>query len=247
MDHTEDVERLFSWLKAPMVHYREFAPQHEVAEAVATWPVAHRAAVEAGMAAASENAPHGDAAAKARNARERISLPPAVQAVPATPLPEELPSASAVETPPGGPTAGRASDRPAAPIELAESAAPPAPPTDQRDAGEPPRETAEPSIAGFDPPSPSVRQASTVRAEPDDLGRGEPARQYPARDRDALFGGEYRGRERDARPSSRVADRQDRSLDAVFSRLSGGRDRLPDPRSRARTSPGLGSVFGRLR
>jgi hypothetical protein len=44
-----------------------------------------------------------------------------------------------------------------------------------------------------------------------------------------------------------VADRQDRSLDAVFSRISGARDRLPDPRTRARTSPGLGGVFGRLR
>jgi len=41
MEHTQDVERLFSWLKAPMVHYREFAPQLEVAEAVATWPAAH--------------------------------------------------------------------------------------------------------------------------------------------------------------------------------------------------------------
>ena len=40
---------------------------------------------------------------------------------------------------------------------------------------------------------------------------------------------------------------QDR-LDAVFSRLPrAGGDRLPDPRERARTTPGLGSVFGRLR
>ena len=44
-----------------------------------------------------------------------------------------------------------------------------------------------------------------------------------------------------------VAAPEDRSLDAVFSRLSGGRDRLPDPRSRARTNPGLGPVFRRLR
>ena len=60
MDHSEDVERLFSWLKAPQVHYREFAPQRELAEAVATWPVVHRAAVQAGVAAADEPAPEGD-------------------------------------------------------------------------------------------------------------------------------------------------------------------------------------------
>src|SRR2546423_1892994 len=54
MDKVEDVERLFSWLKAPMVHYREFAPEREIADAVATWPAAHRAAVQTGVAAESE-------------------------------------------------------------------------------------------------------------------------------------------------------------------------------------------------
>src|SRR5437588_10098446 len=87
MDKVEDVERLFSWLKAPMVHYREFAPQREVADAVATWPMAHRAAVQTGMAADNEAGPQGDAAAKERIARDRRTLPivaPPVQHVPSS-------------------------------------------------------------------------------------------------------------------------------------------------------------------
>src|SRR5260370_30559461 len=75
MDHVEDVERLFSWLKAPMVHYREFAPQREVAEAVATWPIAHRAAVQTGIATEDEPAPQGSTAARERIARDSRSLP----------------------------------------------------------------------------------------------------------------------------------------------------------------------------
>jgi hypothetical protein len=69
MDHTEDVERLFSWLKAPMVHYREFAPQIEVAEAVATWPVVHKAAVQTGATPNTEPGPQGDA-----GVRERLAV-----------------------------------------------------------------------------------------------------------------------------------------------------------------------------
>src|SRR5207302_9787397 len=88
MDKVEDVERLFSWLKAPMVHYREFAPQREIADAVATWPAAHRAAVQTGVAAESEPAPRGDTAAKQRIARDSRPLP-AAAVVPQTPPPAE--------------------------------------------------------------------------------------------------------------------------------------------------------------
>jgi hypothetical protein len=65
--------------------------------------------------------------------------------------------------------------------------------------------------------------------------------------RTALLGGEYRRREREVQPEDRTADNQDRSLGAVFDRMSGSREELPDPRSRSRTSPGLSPVFGRLR
>jgi hypothetical protein len=242
MDHSEDVERLFSWLKAPQVHYREFAPQREVADAVATWPVVHRTAVQTGVAAANEPAPEGDAAAKERIARDRMTLPtPPVQHV-ATGAAEEpavLPEAQM--------STGRADDRRHA--EFGEYAPSESAAADQPVAGAAatPDEAGEPAIAGFEQPATSRSPRAAQRPQGYEPGAAEPARHYPAPERGALFHGEYRGREGAARPAAGVADRQPRSLDAVFSRLGGGRDRLPDPRARARTSPGLGPVFNRLR
>ncbi len=221
MEHTQDVERLFSWLKAPMVQYREFAPQIEVADAVATWPVVHKAAVQTGVAPDDEPGPLGDAAARERQARDRRFMPPAAaRAIHDSPMP-------GTEPPP--PTPGRLADVPA-PEQGAET-------TGARLSS---RE-AEPAMAGFDEPAPAPRAAPSRPAHSSDRRGG-------------LFAGEYREREpeRDLVPANRGADRaaerQERSLDAVFSRLSsGGRERLPDPRERARTTPGLGPVFRRLR
>ena len=216
MDKVEDVERLFSWLKAPMVHYREFGPQRELADAVRTWPLAHRAASQSGAAVAeSEPAPQGDVAAKERIARDSRSLPAFASLAQ---------HAGSGESSPSEMTPGRRSDVPVS---------------------EPPAmlEDAEPTMSGFDEPAPAVAQSVERQADE----RPEAGRHYPAGERSALFAGEYRGRERDPRSGDRVADRQDRSLDAVFTRLSGAQSRLPDPRGRARTSPGLGPVFGRLR
>lgn len=221
MEHTQDVERLFSWLKAPMVHYREFAPQIEVAEAVATWPVVHKAAVQTGVAPDSEPGPHGDAAARERQARDRRFMPvAAAQAIHDTPLPG---------TEPPHATPGRLADVPAAETGARPGIAPP------------PHDPAEPTMAGFEDPAP---------AGGPEIGRPPPTRPAAGGDRRGLFAGEYRERDlqHDSRQRDRDPARQDRSLDAVFSRLSsGGRERLPDPRERARTTPGLGSVFGRLR
>src|SRR6187401_244689 len=103
MEHTQDVERLFSWLKAPMVHYREFAPQMEVAEAVATWPAAHRTAVQTGLAPDIDPGPHGDAAVRERQARDRRCRPPsAPRAIHDSPMPGTEPP----------PTQGRLADVP---------------------------------------------------------------------------------------------------------------------------------------
>jgi hypothetical protein len=240
MDHTEDVERLFSWLKAPMVHYREFAPQREIAEAVATWPVAHRAAVETGIAAEGEAAPQGDTAAKERAARERMTLPArVVEALQPTPPPV----VEAVTPAPDHLAATLGERVQAAGAEAAAAVSEFEPLSDI--AAEPRHDVAEPVMSGFEEPPPRV--APPAPTESYGRERSEPVEHYPARDRGALFAGEYRGGEREARSSNRVADRHDRSLDAVFARLSGTRDRLPDPRGRARTSPGLGAVFGRLR
>ena len=255
MDHSEDVERLFSWLKAPQVHYREFAPQRELAEAVATWPVVHRAAVESGVAAADAPAPQGDTAAKERMVRDRMTLPAVAPLQQVETAPDEtgheLPQSSSEGPPqmtPGDAAAYHEPDE--TPIAVG-----PGP----RAAA--PYETSEPTMAGFEQPSAPASgpvqtaaeryEARPVERRPDETQASEtrasePARHYPSAGRTALFNGEYRGRER-ARPAAPVADRQDRSVDAVFSRLGGGRDRLPDPRSRARTSPGLGPVFNRLR
>ena len=227
MDHTQDVERLFSWLKAPMVHYREFAPQAVVAAAVAAWPVVHRAAIETGIAGEDSPAPHGGEAAREHVARERMAMPPAAaQALRETPL--MSPSIAAQPEAASDVAAPSPAEPPAAPRAEPGSAAP---------LPEPRRAADRATDAAVEPPP--------VRPQPEAAQPPRPP--YRAPERGALFGGEYRGREHDPRPAGPVADRHDRTLDAVFSRLAGGRDKLPDPRTRARTSPGLGGVFGRLR
>src|SRR4051794_29144806 len=75
MDESNDVDRLFSWIKAPMVRYRDFTPKVEVAEAVSTWPMVHKAAVETGKASAGDAMPRGDSLAHQRIARERMTMP----------------------------------------------------------------------------------------------------------------------------------------------------------------------------
>jgi len=48
MDHDDDVERLFSWIRTPDLHYREFASERDVADAVEAWPVPRNAADQTG-------------------------------------------------------------------------------------------------------------------------------------------------------------------------------------------------------
>src|SRR5579864_9306115 len=107
MDHDQDVARLFSWLKAPVVHYREFAPQAEVAQAVATWPVVHKAAVQTGATDDAGPGPQGDSAARERLARERMTLPGVAAAQGEQALQQAAPAEAAAPTP------GRLADRPA--------------------------------------------------------------------------------------------------------------------------------------
>jgi hypothetical protein len=106
------------------------------------------------------------------------------------------------------------------------------------------RRTASPESFPRKAHEPLARPESPTRPEAAAPTRPDPS---AAGDRAGLFSGEYRRRDPHSRPNAPVTERHDRSLDAVFSRLSGGRDRLPDPRTRARTSPGLNSVFTRLR
>src|SRR5688572_8966104 len=124
-----------------MVHYREFAPQMEVAEAVATWPAVHKTAVQTGVAPDDGPGPQGDAAARERQARDRRFMPPAAaRAIHDDPMP-------GTEPPP--PTPGRLADVPA-PEQGAETAG-----------AAPVRELGEPAMAGFDEPAPVPRAAPT--------------------------------------------------------------------------------------
>jgi hypothetical protein len=279
MDHSEDVERLFSWIKAPMVRYREFSPQVEVAEASATWPLAHAAAVQTGLVPPDAATPRGDSLAHQRIARDRMSMPelaakaiqdappPGTVAMPAANAPRAMPSSDRLvaalgqrvqaanaeraeagmqgqssvtnrqlETDAFVASAPLPPDAPREPLSQREALAPApaAPVADFDDAAEPPA-----------PPRGMPLQVERPRELYRDVGR-EPA-PYSGSERGALFGSEHRGREHEVRRPERPADRQRRSLDAVFNRLSGNRDRLPDPRNRSRTTPGAGGVFGRSR
>lgn len=291
-----------------MVQYREFTPQVERQEAVATWPLVHKAAVETGFASPEEAMPQGDYLAHQRIARDRMGLGElAAKAIQEAPLtrhvvvpeanePRAMPSSDRLvaalgqrvqaakiereagirhdpaDLPPIEPIPGvrppqRVSPQPAMTRMPADLLAPQAPSAYVPSAPLTPRSRAEaelaaereiaasePAMSGFDESRPTAASVSPYagagrqqRMATPPLSANERPAPYPAPDRGGLFGGEYRGRDREARQTARVADRQDRSLGAVFTRLSGQRDSLPDPRSRGRTSPGLGSVFNRLR
>jgi hypothetical protein len=114
---------------------------------------------------------------------------------------------------------------------------------------------AEPALSGFDeapaPPEPGPRRGMPLYEErPREAPPPRDQATYQPPDRGALFRSDSRTIEREAPPpAARAPARQDSSLGAVFNRLSAprDRDRLPDPRNRSRTTPGLGGVFDRLR
>jgi hypothetical protein len=64
-----------------------------------------------------------------------------------------------------------------------------------------------------------------------------------------LLGGAYRetGDETPATPPPDTPEARGRALDSVFSRLNGGRARVPHPRDRMSHVPGLGPTTGRPR
>lgn len=57
MQHEDDVERLFSWLKTPDLRYRDFASEREVSDAVARRPTVQRTAEETALPASPAAAP----------------------------------------------------------------------------------------------------------------------------------------------------------------------------------------------
>jgi len=267
MAQSSDVERLFSWLKTQDLRYREFAASREVSDAVATWPALHRTAAASGRPAEAP-APSGAAAARERLARETAQMPPAaaeaIKAEPPTTVPPQpLAGARLLSALGRRMHAIRQDQEPAveaaAPAALATSSepiAPPAAPVDTaaqeraRDAAERLRERLDAAMA-INPRPTDVpetgdeqRAAGAPQAAARQTAGGAPDRPAPPPQRvrgERFFGGAYGAGER-------AGSRRGHSLEAVFSRLSGGRSRpLPDPRERSRGAPGLGSVFDRLR
>jgi hypothetical protein len=297
MDPAADVERMFSWLKTPDLKYREFAGAREVSDAVASWPVLHKAAATSGQAVEAA-APQGDDAARERKARQNVTIPPSMPPAGAPPrhagalaeirrdqpnagestelrtalvhrlragLPDMPASVSDPATASVTVLAPPAPPRPAA----APAAVPPAIRPEREPAGdverggparprervERPRE--ESRVAAVERPAPvapSGAAAGPLEPPRDGLRDRPPVRRVvplPS-PRGSLFGGAYR------RSGERVASnlpdlpdrsRSARSLQSVFSRLSGGegaqRATTRDPR--AGDMAGLGAVFNRLR
>jgi hypothetical protein len=230
MDRDDDVERLFSWIKTPDLHYREFAADREVADAAATWPALRDAVPEPSPAdkrlqpepyddelLPAERARHADHAAALFGHHElgRHEPPPPAYHRAAPPAPHEDEAAREVPW---------AAEPPqAAPIFAPREPAPPL---------RPPR-------AYEPPPSPPV------------FAEREPPRPLePRRAQEPPAVEEFRGFEeaQEALPAAEPAPKDEpRSLDAIFSRVAhpGGAPR--DGRRQPSAGPGLGPVFRRLR
>ncbi|HZT88805.1 MAG TPA: hypothetical protein VFA12_12615 [Stellaceae bacterium] len=232
-----DVDRLFSWLKTQNLRYREFAGARELSDAVKTWPALHQAAAESGRASEAP-APAGAEAARHRIEEEAKPMPAvaaeAIKAEPPITVPPEPSAGAKLFT-----ALGRRmhSDR----AEATEVQPPPAAAPTLADAAaqERAREAAERLRERLDAAM-AVNPRPGSASEPT-AGRS-PAGQRAERGQSGrFFGGAYE-------PRDQAGARRGHSLEAVFSRLSGGRSRpLPDPRERSRAAPGLGSVFDRLR
>ena len=123
-----------------------------------------------------------------------------------------------------------------------------------------PRPVPPPAEPPYERPTPSFHageatgEALWAHPAPVPPPRREPPPSGPRRvspGRETLFGGTYRGfEEREQAPREPPApgeEASDRSLDAVFSRLSHPARRYREERPRSSGNPGLGPVFRRLR
>jgi hypothetical protein len=247
MDHDDDVEHLFSWLQTPELRYREFAGAREITDAViaqvrpnpAEVPVPPpgntqlREEYSADQFPDQRDAPE-DVVIRAPERAAPPLEPPMIASAPVAPPP--VPPIPPMPRPPA-PTApapfalgveGRSAPRrpqyeePVAPPAVAAPAARPvAPPMPL-------------------PPPPAPTAAVTAPPHPAPAGGG-------------LLGGAYRdeglnGHDAASPAAAPVAAaaRTERSLDAVFGRLVGGRSPV-DPRERLRHIPGLGPPPNRSR
>jgi hypothetical protein len=222
MDHNDDVEHLFSWLQTPELRYREFAGAREVIDTVATWPARPNTA-EAETFPEQTLAPTAELPTVEHPGAPAASVEPGVVHGPAIIAPTIMPAVEPVSPADhNGPFALGAGGRSV--LHRTETVASSAPPQPM---------SAPPMIQTPVPPSPQPRPVPDPAAG------------------DGLLGGAYRDSGENVpvsdQPPAPIEPSDQRSLDAVFSRLAVTRERLPDPRDRLRHIPGLGPPAGRPR
>jgi hypothetical protein len=224
MDQDEDVERLFSWLQTPEIRYREFAGAREVTDAT----VALQARTNTPQL--NPPAPHHVQLDEEYpqdqfpdQSQVAVEVEPAARG-PATiaPMPAEIRRESAM-VPPAPTPAARAAEGEVFALGAAGRGVPPSP--------------APPLAPAAAAPPPPVPVLATAPPPP------------PPAIPSGLLGGAYRenGAEMPAELASDDRAERGRSLDSVFSRLNGGRARVPHPRDRMSRIPGLGPTTGRPR
>lgn len=230
MDHDDDVEHLFSWLQTPELRYREFAGAREITDSVAivqqqranNTPVPQDEPV---------GAPHHNTQL---NEEYPVDQFPDQGETRIEVIGEPHPPAP----PEGAPAAMREDARmhQAVPVAVREEAR---------------------TVARDDSERVVVREEAKVETREEVRGAGRGPLIIPPEpvEGGGLLGGAYRDNETGghgpsvapAHQSSAPESQQqgsERSLDAVFGRLSG---RLPDPRDRLRHHPGLGPPADRQR
>jgi len=246
MDHDDDVEHLFSWLQTPELRYREFAGAREITDTVVTWRArAEAEAAAAGNDSAVAEAPETTVAAEtsvASVSEPRAAPSPSVQ-VAAVPAPPSLrPASLAREPTPMVPTV------PPSPSPASYSPGARGRAGSWRPQYEEP--VAQPMAPPADIPTTAERQSAPPAPPPTATSPSAPTRGG------GLLGGAYREgglngdgtRSASAAPASESQQRRgERSLDAVFGRLAGGRKPPSDPRERIRHLQGLNIPSDRSR
>jgi hypothetical protein len=276
MDHDDDVEHLFSWLQTPELRYREFAGAREITDAVITWQArpnsTETASVPSDNTQLEEEYPadqfpdQQDAPADIVLQRPAAATPTTAASDPAT----LAPTLTAAAAP--GPAAyaagmfalgagGRNTPRrphyeePVVPPPIIQTPAP-------RQAVAPAAPTPTPVASSSAPAAVTAAPVTSQPAAPVSTATAvappstAAARPVAPSNGGGLLGGAYRqngfnGHGADSgaveQPTADSQQRGEASLDAVFGRLSGARQRLPDPRDRMRHISGFNPPSNRPR
>jgi hypothetical protein len=272
MDHDDDVEHLFSWLQTPELRYREFAGAREITDSVVILQQqrANNTQVpqDEPLAAPRHDTPLREEYPKDQfpdQGETRVVMVP--EAKPDVPVAEET-ARTVVREEASTEQHANARGGPVtiAPVPMGETpkqagaAGPFALDAGGRtslhtgpaeEAGQRPPFISAPAAA---PPPPAAPPSATMPAAAPEAQSSTSAPAPGA----GLLGGAYRDNDHEVGsvaaeptpaqpPASEGQERGERSLDAVFGRLSGGRSRLPDPRERVRHIPGLPPPAGRSR